>query len=448
MNRIGVSAAILVAISASLAVVQSAPMSHGIDLAGIDHGVVPGDDFFDYANGTWIKKTEIPADRASYGPGEILVEKTREQVRGLIQDAASGKPAPGSDAQKVGDYYASYLDEAGIEARGIAPLKDDFAHIAAITDRRSLSAYLGSTLRADVDALNATNFYTDNIFGVWISQAFEDPGHNVPYVLLGGLGLPDRDYYIEQSAKMDAIRAKYRAHIAAMLKLAGIADADAKAQSIFDLETRIAKTHATREESEDVQKANNPWKRADFAAKAPGLDWDTYFAAASLKDQQDFIVWHPGAVVGESALVASEPVGVWKDYLTYRVIEHYAPVLPKAFVDERFAFFGTILTGTPKIRDRWKRAIDSTNANLGEVEDRGDGEGPAHGLPRAHLQAFLDVSKDQGEGAGEARDPAGRRRLSRQVEGLFAAGNRARRCAGQSEAFGDVRVPAQSRQAP
>src|SRR5205823_3628495 len=121
-----------------------------------------------------------------YGPGAILVEKTREQVRGLIQTAANGNPAPGSDAQKVGDYYASYLDEAGIEKKGLAPLKDDFAHIAAIVDRQSLSAYLGSTLRADVDALNSTNFYTDNIFGVWISQAFEDPSHNVPYVLQGG----------------------------------------------------------------------------------------------------------------------------------------------------------------------------------------------------------------------------------------------------------------------
>jgi putative endopeptidase len=343
------------------------PTAHGIDLVGIDHTVMPGDDFFAYANGMWIKSTEIPPDKASYGPGEILIEKTREQVRGLIQDAAKGHPPAGSDAQKVGDYYASYLDEAAIDAKGLAPLKDDMARIAAIADRQALSSYLGSTLRADVDALNATNFYTDNIFGVWISQAFEDPGHNVPYIMQGGLGMPDRDYYIEQSAKMEGIRAKYRAHIAAMLKLAGIADADAKAQSIFDLETKISRTHASREDSEDVKKANNPWKRADFAAKAPGLDWDAYFAAASLTAQQDFIVWHPTAVVGTSALVASEPVGAWKDYLTYRLIEHFAGVLPAAFVDERFAFYGTTLNGTPKNRDRWKRAIDSTNANLGEV---------------------------------------------------------------------------------
>jgi predicted metalloendopeptidase len=370
MNILRVSAAILVAISASLAAVQSAPVSHGIDLAGIDHGVAPGDDFFAYANGTWIKKTEIPADKASYGPGAILVEKTREQVRELIQTAAQANPAHGSDAQKVGDYYASYLDEAAIDKKGLGPLKDDFAKIDAIADKRSLSAYLGSNLRADVDALNSTNFYTANLFGVWVSQAFEDPAHNVPYVLQGGLGMPDRDYYIQKSAKMDAIRAKYRAHVAAMLKLAGIADPDKKAQAIFDLETKIANTHATREESEDVAKANNPWKRADFAKKAPGLDWDAYLKAANLDAQQDFIAWHPHAVAGESALVASQPVAVWKDWLTYHTIEHFAGVLPKPFVDERFAFYGTVLTGTPKLRDRWKRAIDSTNANLGEVVGR------------------------------------------------------------------------------
>ena len=254
--------------------------------------------------------------------------------------------------------------------KALRPLKDDFAHIDAIADKHALSAYLGSTLRADVDALNSTNFYTGNLFGVWISQAFEDPAHNVPYMLQGGLGMPDRDYYIQKSAKMDAIRAKYRAHIAAMLKLAGIADAEKKAQGIFDLETKIANTHATREESEDVAKANNPWKRADFAAKAPGLDWDAYFKAASLDAQQDFIAWHPHAIAGESALVASEPVAVWKDWLTYHAIEHFAGVLPKPFVDERFAFYGTVLTGTPKLRDRWKRAIDSTNGNLGEVVGR------------------------------------------------------------------------------
>jgi predicted metalloendopeptidase len=345
----------------------TAATMHGVDTASMDRAVTPGDDFYAYANGTWLKTHPIPADRASYSPAAMLIEKTREQVRGLIQDAAKANPPHGSDAQKVGDYYASYLDEAAIEKKALAPLKPGMAKVAAIKDKPSLSSYLGSTLRADVDALNSTNFYTDHVFGVWISQAFEDPAHNVPYVLQGGLGMPDREYYLEQSPSMAKIRDAYRKHIANVLTLAGVADAARKADAIFALETKIAKTHSTREESEDVHKANNPWKRADFAAKAPGLDWNAYFAAANLSGQNDYIVWHPGAVKGIAALVASEPLAVWKDYLTFHLADHYAGVLPKAFVAENFAFYGTALSGVPKQRERWKRAIDATNAVLGEA---------------------------------------------------------------------------------
>ncbi|HEX4859914.1 MAG TPA: hypothetical protein VFV07_01670, partial [Rhizomicrobium sp.] len=163
--RVAALSSVLVAFTA-----LAADTGHGIDLAGIDHAVAPGDDFYKYANGAWIKTAVIPPDRAVEGPGAVLVEKTRERVRGLIEDAAKAKPAQGSDAQKVGDYFASYLDEAGIEAKGLKPLDADMAHIAAIKDKTTLSSYLGSTLRADVDALNSTNFYTDHVFGVWITQ--------------------------------------------------------------------------------------------------------------------------------------------------------------------------------------------------------------------------------------------------------------------------------------
>ncbi len=340
---------------------------HGVDLAGIDHSVKPGDDFFDYANGAWIKANEIPADRSSWGVWGVLSELNNQRVRDLIEGAAASRAADGSDAQKVGDFYASYMDEAGIEARGLAPLKADLDRIAAIGDKAALASYLGTTLRADVDALNATNFYTDNLFGVWITQALDDPDRNVPYLLQGGLGMPDRDYYVSDSAKMAELRTKYRAHVAALLKLAHIADADAKAERVFALEMKIAKAHGPRVDSEDVHKANNPWKRADFAKKAPGLDWNAYLKAAGLEAQNEFYVWQPGAITGISALVAGEPVGTWKDYLALRLIDRASPILPKAFVDENFAFYGTAISGTPKIRDRWKRAVAATNGSLGEV---------------------------------------------------------------------------------
>ncbi|MBS0591650.1 MAG: M13 family metallopeptidase, partial [Proteobacteria bacterium] len=340
---------------------------HGVDLAGINHAVKPGDDFFDYANGAWIKTNEIPADRSSWGAWGVLAERNNQRVRDLIEGAATAKAADGADAQKVGDFYASYMDEAGIEAKGLTPLKPDLDRIAAIEDKAALAKYLGTTLRDDVDALNATNFYTDNIFGAWITQALDDPDRNVPYLLQGGLGMPDRDYYVSDSPKMADLRTKYRAHIAALLKLAKIVDADAKAARIFALEMKIAKAHAPRVDSEDVHKANNPWKRADFASKAPGLDWNAYFKAAGLQAQNDFYVWQPGAIAGIAALVGSESIETWKDYLALRLIDRNSPILPKVFVEENFAFYGTALSGTPQIRDRWKRAVAATNGSLGEI---------------------------------------------------------------------------------
>lgn len=361
-RSLAVAATALIALSAA----SSAPNGPGIDLAGMDRSVKPGDDFFAYGNGTWIKKTEIPADRSRHGTFYELFEKTNAEVRDLIQTAAKTNPKPGSDAQKVGDYYASYMDEAGIEAKGLAPLKPELDRVAAIKDGKSLSAYLGSSLRADVDALNSTDLYTDHVFGVWVNQAFAEPERNVPYLLQGGLGMPDREYYVSKSPKMAALRGQYQAHIAKMLKLAGIADADAKAARIMALEVKIATAHLSREASEDVLHANNPWGRSDFAKRAPGMDWDGFFKAAKLDDQKTFIVWQPDMVKGAAALVAKEPVSVWKEYLTYRLLDHYARVLPKAFVAESFAFYGTALSGTPKNRDRWKRAIAATNDALGQ----------------------------------------------------------------------------------
>ncbi len=338
----------------------------GIDRAAMDTTTPPGTDFWQYANGAWVKAHPIPADRSSYGVGPIMVEEVNRRVADLIQKAARDAKA-GSDAARIGDYYASFLDEAGIEARGMAPLKPLLAKIAALPDRTALAGYLGEGLRADVDVMDATDLYTDNIFGLWTSPAPDDPAKYVPYLLQGGLGMPDREYYLSANEAMKKTRVQYIAHIVAMLKLAGIADADAKAGRIMALETKIAATHASRADSNDVQKGNNPWARADFSTKAPGLDWSAYFAAAGLETQSRFIVWQPTAITGISRLVASEPIADWKDYLAFRLIDHFGDCLPKAFAAEHFAFYGTALEGTPQIRARWKRAVDATNAALGEV---------------------------------------------------------------------------------
>ena len=334
----------------------------------MDRNVKPGDDFFAYANGHWLATTEIPADRSSWGVGAELTELTTARTQALIQGAAKAKP--GTEARKIGDYYSAYLDEKKIDSLGLKPLQPTLARIAAIKDKLHLAAEFGRELRADVDALNSTNFYTDHLFGLWVEQDLNDPKHYAPYLLQGGLGMPDRDFYLSESPRMEKIRAAYKAHIAKVLTLAGRKDADAQAQKIFDLETMIAQAHAPRGDSEDVLKANNPWARADFAAKAPGLDWFAFFVSAGLSEPQQFIVWHPGAVTGEAALVASQPLETWKAYLTYLQLNHYSGVLPKAFSDERFAFYGTTLSGTPQQQPRWKRAVNSTSNALGMPSGR------------------------------------------------------------------------------
>ena len=198
----------------------------GIDLAGMDLSVKPGDNFFLYTNGTWMKDTPIPPDRGSIGAGAQVADLTDTRVVELIQSAAKANAPAGSPKRMIGDYYASFMDTTAIEAAGIKPLQPAFATIAAIKTRKDLSRVLGTTLQADVDALNATNFYTENIFGLWVASDLDDPTKYAPFLLQGGLGMPDRSYYVDTSAGMAAIRAKYQAHIAAMLKLAGIADAE------------------------------------------------------------------------------------------------------------------------------------------------------------------------------------------------------------------------------
>jgi putative endopeptidase len=332
----------------------------------VDTSVRPGDAFYQYVNGAWLKATEIPADRSSMSDTAMLSEQADRRTREIIQQTAQDTKAT-ADAKKIADFYNAFMDEAVIENLGLGPLEPQLRAIAAVRDRKTLSRLLGSQLRADVDVLNNTDLDTDKLLGLWVAQDLDDPSRYAPFLLQGGLGMPDRDYYLDDSPATAAIRAKYTPHLAKVLGLAGIKDADAKAGRIFELEKRMATVHSTRVASFDVVKANNHWSRKDFDAKAPGLDWQEYFAAAGLGRQGDFIVWQPAAVTGLSALVASQPLDIWKDYLTVRAIEHASPYLPKVFVDERFEFYGKTLSGTPKPRDRWKRGIAVTNVALGDA---------------------------------------------------------------------------------
>jgi putative endopeptidase len=344
-----------------------APGVHGIAVANIDRSVQPGDDFFQYANGQWIKKTAIPPDRSGVGVFTDLSDLTNKRTAALIEEAARAKAPAGSSARQIADLYNSYMDEAGIEARGLSPLRPHLEAIAAIRDRHELAHALGESLRSDVDALNNTNFHTSNLFGLWVAPGFNDSEHYAAYLLQGGIELPDREYYLSDNASMRDTRTKYLAHVAAMLKLAGFTDTEARAQKIFSLEHAIAEKHISLPENDDIHKANNTWKQADFNAKAPGLEWAEYFRGAGMSRQAEFTVWQPTAFAGESALVASVSLETWKDWLAYHLIEDYADVLPKAFSDESFAFFGRTLFGTPQRRPRWQRGVFMVDRWLGDA---------------------------------------------------------------------------------
>lgn len=338
----------------------------GIDPAMMDKSVKPGDDFNLYANGAWLKATTIPADRSSIGGFTIADQQTEKQLGELIAQIEHSQAPANTDEGRIRDFYKAYLDTAAIDAAGLRPVQPDLDRFAAIHDVKSLSRVLGEQLRADVDPLNATNFQTENLFGIFVTQSL--PGTAVmPYVLQGGLGMPEREYYLSSDPKMTELRGKYRAYIARLLTDAGIADPQAKAQRIYDLEMKIAAAHVTREQSEDFQHSATEWSRADFATRAPGIAWDALFAGAQLSGQQRFAAYHAAAIPRLSALVASQPLEAWKDWLLFHQINANADVLPSKLDADHFAFYGTALQGTAEQRPRQKRALRAINAGMGDA---------------------------------------------------------------------------------
>jgi putative endopeptidase len=333
----------------------------GIDLSWMDKSAIPGDDFYKYANGNW--KTEIPADRSRIG-GFWIADQVREKnTRQLFDNIIKAKPTSGNDAL-IANYYNAYLNTDAIDKAGIAPAKADLDAIARIADKKQLSAAIGASIRADTDPLNATNYQTQNLFGVFVSQGLATPGEQLPYLMQGGIGLPDAQYYISGDAKMADTRAKYRTYIATILKAANYADADAAAGRIMDLETKIAKAHEPREQSEDFANGAQVWTRAQLEQKAPGIDWASLLNAAQLGSVQKFDAYHFAAIPKLATLVGSEPLQDWKDWLAFHQLNQQANVLPEPFRDASFAFYGTALAGTPQQRPRDILALNATSNAL------------------------------------------------------------------------------------
>ncbi len=322
----------------------------GFDTAGMDRSVAPGDSFYDYASGTWAANTEIPADRSSYGMFDVLGDLSQERTRAILESAAA---RPGS---KIGDFYTSYMDEAAIEARGIAPVKPMLTAIAGAATKDALVR----------EAAKLQQIGVGGLFGMGVTQDSKDPNTYVVVAAQSGLTLPDRDYYLKDDAKLEAVRTAYRAYLAQLFTLAGEANAVARADAVFAFEKGIAGAHWTRVESRDADKTYNKWTTADFAAKAPGYPWAAWTSALGYRSQPFTIVRQPSALTAEAKVFADTPLPVLKDYWALRVLKSTAAYLPRAFDQAQFAFNGTILSGVPQQEPRWKRAVSAVGGAMGE----------------------------------------------------------------------------------
>ncbi len=338
----------------------------GISVAAMDKTVKPGDDFYAYANGGWLRTAAIPADRASVGAHTVADESTRARLARLVGDIVQGNAAPDSNPGRIRTYYTAYVDTRTIDQADMGPVKPHLERFSSISDVTALSRVLGEQLRADVDPLNATDWYTENLFGVFVTQALTG-GRVVPYLLQGGLGLPEREYYLSADPKMGAIRVQYRDYIAGLLADAGIPDAAARAERVYGLELKIAAAHASRAQSEDFVGSAEEWTRAEMSEKAPGIDWDVFLSAAGLGSQREFAAYHAEAIPKLSALVAREPLEAWKDWLAFHQINAHADVLPGRIDRRAFAFYGTVLKGTTEQRPRAQRGIEALNEALGDA---------------------------------------------------------------------------------
>jgi putative endopeptidase len=326
----------------------------GLDLTARKPEVKPGDDFFMYANGNWFDHFEIPPDRASYGVFNQLDELSQDRVRALIEAAAASQPSAGTAAQKIGDYYAAFMDEASIEAKELAPIQDDLKRISAANSRQDIATLFGTAGFA-------------SLFDLDLPPDLKNPDQYSVVVSQSRLGLPDRDYYLKDDPKLEEIRQKYTAYIETMLTLGGFTDAHAKAREIMAFETEAAKVQWPIEKRRDVEATYNPRTKTELIAYAPGFGWQSFLEASEIGSRQDLILSELTAIKDLAALVNRTPLPTLKSYLTFHYLSDHAPYLPKRFDEARFDFYGRALRGQPQQRERWKRAVDEVDDSLGEL---------------------------------------------------------------------------------
>ncbi len=335
---------------------QAPTRTLGLDTTGMDRSARPQDDFFRYMNGRWADRTEIPPDQSSYGSFTLLRDKSIEAVRGIIEEAAAEQAPAGSIAQKVGDFYKSFMDTTRIESQGLEPLREAMEYIAGLSNTGELPTALAH--------LNAVG-----VRGIVGAGVGPDPKHSSVYIVSlgqGGLGLPDRDYYLRQDERFAAIRKAYTGYIAKLFTLAGQPDPDGAAQRILALETGVAEKQWPRARMRDRDATYNKMTVDSLAASAPGFAWQTYLTALAGGPVRDIIVRQPDFMQAAATIFHETPIGTWKEYLTFDLLNSYANLLPRASVDARFDFRGRVLSGQQEDSPRWKRGVAQTERALGE----------------------------------------------------------------------------------
>lgn len=338
-----------------------APLVSGIDLSAADKGVRPKDDLFRHVNGAWLARTEIPADKSSYGAFDMLFDKSQEDLRAIAEAAArAADKAPGSDTQKIGDFYDSFMNEARADELGLAPLADELAAIDGIRTKADLARHFARFFK-----MNLIN----PIVG-FVDGDAQEPGREILYLYQGGLGLPDRDYYLQDEARLREYREQYVGFISNILRMANQPSPGAAAREIFMLESRLARAHWTNVESRDAVKTYNKVAIADLGRQFPGFDWPAWTDELGISGAPAVVVNQPSYIKAFATAVNDTPVDRWKPYLKTSIINGFAPYLSKAFVDAEFGFYGQTLRGVKEIQPRWKRAVNTINANMGEMLGR------------------------------------------------------------------------------
>ncbi len=321
----------------------------GFDLSGMDKSVQPGDDFYAYANGAWAKNTQIPADKSNYGMFTVLNDLSQTRTREIL-DAAKGDPN-----SMIGRAYASYLDSAAVEAKGLAPIQPWLDKIRAV-EKPGLAKLLAEADRSGIQ----------HFFGGYVGQDDKNPDVYTYVIFQGGIGMPDRDFYLKENERNTALQAAYLKHLENVLTLAGEPNAPTRAKAIYDFEKQVATVHWDKNDSSDATKAYNKMTIAELAKVAPGFDWSTFIRGLGV-NEDTLIVSQPSAFTGEAKLLADAPIAVIRDLLIVRSLDGFSGVLPDAVAKEAFSFYSTAMSGTPQMEERWKRAVDFTTGNLGDA---------------------------------------------------------------------------------